>query len=63
MIFHSHFIFTGVADSYRSKKYEDAFRRSIEDPESFWAEVAKNVDWFTPWETVLDNTNEPFTKW
>lgn len=52
-----------MADSYRSKKYEDAFRRSIEDPESFWAEVAKNVDWFTPWKRVLDNTNEPFTKW
>ena len=33
--------------------YEEMYRRSVADPESFWAEQAeKFVDWFTPWHTV-----------
>ena len=33
--------------------YEEMYRRSVADPESFWAEQAeKYVDWFTPWHTV-----------
>ncbi|XP_015609410.1 acyl-CoA synthetase short-chain family member 3, mitochondrial isoform X2 [Cephus cinctus] len=48
---------------YRSLPYEEAFRRSIENPEEFWAEVAQCVEWSKPWEKVLDNSNEPFTKW
>ncbi len=52
-----------MKNAYRSSKYEEAFRRSIEDPQSFWAEVAKQVEWFTPWQKVLDNSEEPFTKW
>ena len=33
--------------------YEAMYRRSLADPESFWAEQAeKFVDWFTPWHTV-----------
>lgn len=48
---------------YRSPVYEEAFRRSIENPEEFWAEVGKCIDWFKPWDKVLDNSNEPFTKW
>lgn len=50
-------------NTYRSKKYEEAFRRSVEAPEAFWGEVAKVVDWTKPWKKVLDNSNQPFTKW
>jgi acetyl-CoA synthetase len=32
------------------------------DPEQFWADVAGELDWFTPWEKVLD-WNPPFAKW
>jgi acetyl-CoA synthetase len=32
------------------------------DPEQFWAGVAGDLDWFTPWEKVLD-WNPPFAKW
>ncbi|XP_043282355.1 acyl-CoA synthetase short-chain family member 3, mitochondrial [Venturia canescens] len=46
-----------------SPTYAEAFRRSIECPEEFWAEVARCVDWSKPWDKVLDNSNEPFTKW
>ncbi|XP_065202851.1 acyl-CoA synthetase short-chain family member 3, mitochondrial isoform X1 [Planococcus citri] len=54
---------TGRENTYHSRKYEEAFRKSMEDPETFWAEVAKVVDWVKPWDKVLDNTNQPFTKW
>lgn len=34
-------------------EYEALWRRSIEDPEAFWAEVASEyVEWFKKWDTV-----------
>ncbi len=35
-------------------EYEALYRRSVEDPEGFWAEVARELDWFMPWTKVLD---------
>ena len=34
--------------------YEALYRRSIEDPEGFWAEAAAGLDWFTPYTHVLE---------
>ncbi|XP_001601268.1 acyl-CoA synthetase short-chain family member 3, mitochondrial [Nasonia vitripennis] len=48
---------------YRSTIYEEAFRKSIENPEEFWAEIGQCIEWSRPWDRVLDNSNEPFTKW
>ncbi|MCB1035665.1 MAG: acetyl-coenzyme A synthetase, partial [Acidobacteria bacterium] len=28
--------------------YQDLYRRSIEDPDGFWGEAAKSLDWFHP---------------
>jgi hypothetical protein len=36
------------------EEYETLYRRSIQDPEGFWAEVARELHWFTPWTSVLD---------
>ncbi len=47
----------------RMGKYEEVFRRSIEDPEGFWAEAAAAVDWYQPWERVLDDSQPPFYRW
>lgn len=44
------------------KDYETAYRQSIADPESFWNNVAKELDWFTPWAKVLE-WNYPWAKW
>ena len=42
------------------EEYHQAYRRSIQDPESFWGEIAKeNFVWHKPWDTVL---NWDFTK-
>ena len=32
--------------------YEEMYKRSIEDPEGFWEEQAKRIDWFEPFHTV-----------
>jgi acetyl-CoA synthetase len=43
-------------------EYEQMYSRSIADPESFWAEIAKELHWFTPWTKVLD-WKPPLAKW
>jgi acetyl-CoA synthetase len=42
--------------------YEDLHRWTIEHPEEFWAEMAKELHWFAPWETVRD-WQFPYVKW
>src|SRR5438445_35523 len=37
--------------------------RSLSDPEGFWAEQARRIEWETPFETVLDDSRPPFTRW
>jgi acetyl-CoA synthetase len=44
------------------EEYETLYRRSIQDPEGFWAEVARELHWFTPWTSVLD-WQLPSAKW
>ncbi|XP_014469725.1 PREDICTED: acyl-CoA synthetase short-chain family member 3, mitochondrial isoform X2 [Dinoponera quadriceps] len=43
--------------------YEEAYNKSLESPEEFWSEIGRYLDWSKPWHKVLDNSNEPFTKW
>ena len=42
--------------------YEDAFRRSLENPEDFWAAAAEHLVWEKKWTKVLDDSNSPFTR-
>jgi len=46
-------------------EYEKLYKRSVEDPEGFWAEMAeKNLTWFKKWDKVLDSDfNKPYIKW
>src|SRR5580700_10979737 len=44
-------------------RYEDAFRRSLDDPAGFWAEAATAIDWYTKPERILDDSNPPFYRW
>ncbi len=44
------------------KKFFDVYRRSMEEPEKFWAEEARQLDWFKPWDKVLE-WEMPFAKW
>jgi propionyl-CoA synthetase len=41
-------------------RFDEMYRRSLEDPEGFWAEAAAAIDWEEPWERVLDDSRAPF---
>jgi acetyl-CoA synthetase len=41
----------------------DAIRaRALADPEAFWAEIARELHWFKPWDKVLE-WDSPWAKW
>jgi acetyl-CoA synthetase len=42
--------------------YEALYRRSVDDPEGFWAEQAEALVWSKRWERVLE-WKAPFAKW
>src|SRR5919197_5345567 len=44
-------------------RFEETYRRSLEEPEAFWAEAAAAIDWDEPWREVLDNSRAPFYRW
>ena len=44
-------------------RYEDEYRRSIEQPEAFWAEQAQAIHWHKAPQSILEYTNPPFRKW
>ncbi|MBT8360451.1 MAG: acetyl-coenzyme A synthetase, partial [Deltaproteobacteria bacterium] len=45
--------------------YELAYKRSMEDPQGYWAERAEElVSWFKSWETVVDaDLDKPEIRW
>lgn len=46
------------------EEYHSAYKRSVEDPEGFWAEVAENFHWKKKWSKVLNwNFKEPKVEW
>jgi acetyl-CoA synthetase len=45
------------------KTLKSEWERSIKNPQEYWAEKAKAIDWFKTWNKVLDDSNPPFYKW
>ena len=47
----------GFADVARIRsldQYEEMYKRSVEDPEGFWTEAAGELEWFTPFTSVVE---------
>ena len=42
--------------------YERLRARAHADPEAFWADIARELHWFKPWDKVLE-WNAPWAKW
>ncbi len=42
--------------------YSRLYKKSIENPEAFWAEKAKQLEWFKKWDIVFRN-DQGFFKW
>ncbi|MEM1450789.1 MAG: acetate--CoA ligase [Planctomycetota bacterium] len=43
--------------------YERMWRESVDDPETFWGRVARELPWMQPFEQVVDWSERPFAKW
>jgi acetyl-CoA synthetase len=49
-----------------AKKYEEMYARSIDEPEAFWRDEAKRIDWIKPFTKVKNVSWDPddlFIKW
>ena len=44
-------------------RFDEIYRRSLEEPEAFWADAAAAIDWDEPPARVLDDSNAPFYRW
>ena len=47
-------------------KYEEMYKRSVSDPQGFWAEHGKRIDWFKPFSKVKNtsfDTHNVSIKW
>lgn len=46
------------------EEYQKYYKKSVDDPEGFWAEIAENFTWKKKWDRVLDwNFKDPDVKW
>ena len=54
--------FASKRTSAASPQYEALWNAAKDDPQGFWGEQAKLLDWSTPWNKVLD-WKPPFAKW
>lgn len=52
-----------VINRARLKDWDALAASAAEDLQGFWAREANELEWFTPWERVLDDSNPPFYKW
>ena len=53
-------------DDFRSAALvsdESLHEEAARDPEAWWAKLARDLDWFTEPEQVLDDSNPPFFRW
>ncbi|MBS1655044.1 MAG: acetyl-coenzyme A synthetase, partial [Bacteroidetes bacterium] len=46
------------------EQYQQDYKKSVDDPEGFWANVADNFYWRKKWDKVLSwNFKEPKVEW
>jgi len=46
-----------------SASYEQDYRRSIEQPELFWSEQAKAIEWFVSPEKIMERDSNGVVRW
>src|SRR6202167_2535576 len=47
---------------HNKEEYDKLCARAAADPEGFWADIARELHWFEPWNKVLE-WNAPWAKW
>jgi acetyl-CoA synthetase len=54
--------FSSSAHIKSLQEYESIYAAARENPEKFWADIAKELHWFKPWNKVLE-WDAPWAKW
>jgi acetyl-CoA synthetase len=52
-----------VVERATVRDWDALARRADEDLEGYWAEQARELEWYAPWDKVLDESNKPFFQW
>jgi acetyl-CoA synthetase len=42
---------------------ESVYEEAARDPQAWWAKQAEALDWFEPWQEIVDESGAPFFKW
>jgi len=61
-VFYPHEEFSRKSHIKSMKEYSKIYKKSIENPEKFWAEKANELEWFKKWDSVFRN-DMGFFKW
>src|SRR3989339_1229859 len=61
-VFYPHEEFSRKSHVKSMKEYSKIYKKSIENPEKFWAERAEQLEWFKKWDIVFRN-DVGFFKW
>jgi acetyl-CoA synthetase len=43
--------------------YHKVHKASVANYQQFWAGIAQELEWYKPWNKILDDSNPPFYKW
>ena len=54
--------FRSNANLKSQEEFNALYRQSLDDPDTFWSKVALELDWFSPWDRVLD-WKFPIAQW
>src|SRR6202048_2924841 len=46
-----------------NSRYAEVYARSLADPEGFWDEAARAIDWIEPAKKIFDPTMGPYGRW
>jgi len=55
--------FVANARLNKQNDYQKMYRQSIDDPETFWGNIAAQFIWHRHWDRVCDQDNPPFVRW
>src|SRR6476646_2496689 len=48
---------------HENSRYHEVYARSLRDPEGFWAEVAREIDWIEPAKKIFDPSIGLYGRW
>ena len=52
-----------IAKFSKGEKRKQESEKALKNPQAYWSEKAKAIDWFKPFSKALDDSNPPFFKW